>query len=143
MSNPDTHPARRTGFRLSQESVVVITAAVALAGLMLTITADIREEGRADRAAWQAESRHLRDQASAERAAMSERSQAERAAMSERSQAERAAMTERTQAALDALGARAQADREAFAAEMRKLQEQVVGLSTKQAALAATVQASR
>ena len=142
MSNPDTHPARRTGFRLSQESVVVITAAVALAGLMLTITADIREEGRADRAAWQAESRHLRDQASAERAAMSERSQAERAAMSKRS-AERAAMTERTQAALDALGARAQADREAFAAEMRKLQEQVVGLSTKQAALAATVQASR
>ena len=121
MSNPDTHPARRTGFRFSQESVVVITAAVALAGLMLTITADIREEGRADRAAWQAESRHLRDQASAERAAM----------------------TERTQAALDALGARAQADREAFAAEMRKLQEQVVGLSTKQAALAATVQASR
>ena len=128
MSNPDTHPPARTGFRLSQESVVVITAAIALAGLMLTITADIREEGRADRAAWQAESRHLRDQARADRATAS---------------AERAAMAERTRSALDALEARAQADREAFAAEMRKLQEQVVGLSTGQAALVAAVEAAQ
>ena len=132
MSNPDAHPSGRTGFRLSQESVVVITAAVALAGLMLTITAKIREEGRADRAAWQAESRHLREQASAERAAMAERSQAERTAMAER-----------TQAALDALGARAKADREAFEGQMQKLQEQVVGFSTKQAALVAAAQASQ
>ena len=128
MSNPDAHPPGRTGFRLSQESVVVITAAVALAGLMvalgglmLTITADIREEGRADRAAWQAESRHLREQA----------------------RAERTAMAERTQAALDALGARGEADRETFEAQMQKLQEQVVGLSTRQAALVAAAQASQ
>ena len=52
-------------------------------------------------------------------------------------------MAERTQAALDVLGARAKADREAFEGQMQKLQEQVVGLSTRQAALVAAAQASQ
>ena len=49
--------------------IAVVTVGAALAALMLTTTADIRNEARADRAAWQVESRQLRDEARAAREA--------------------------------------------------------------------------
>ena len=58
--------ARPSRFRGSQESVTNITVNFALAGLILSAVADLREKECADRAAWQAESRQLRDEARAD-----------------------------------------------------------------------------
>ena len=44
-----------TRFRLSQEMIAIVTVGLALAALRLVTVADLREEGQADRAAWQAE----------------------------------------------------------------------------------------
>ena len=55
-----------TRFRLSQEMIAIVTVGLALAGLNLVTIGDLRdlrEEARADRAAWQAESRQYRDEA--------------------------------------------------------------------------------
>ena len=61
---------RRTSrFRLSQETVAIVSVGVALAGLILASVGDFREEARADRTAWQAESRQIRDEARAADAA--------------------------------------------------------------------------
>ena len=67
----DRSPGR---FRLSQETIAIVTVGIALAGLNLATVGDLREEARADRAAahadraaWQAESRQLRDEARADR----------------------------------------------------------------------------
>ena len=76
----DENQRTRTQFRLSQETIAIVTVGIALAGLNLATTGDLREEARADRAAaqaegqadrtaWQAESRQLRDEARAEREA--------------------------------------------------------------------------
>ena len=54
-------------FRLSQETIAIVTVGIALAGLNLATVDDLREEARADRAAWQTESRQLRDEARADR----------------------------------------------------------------------------
>ena len=67
-----------TRFRLSQETIAIVTVGIALAGLNLATVGDLREEARADRAAaqaaaqadraaWQTESRQLRDEARADR----------------------------------------------------------------------------
>ena len=101
-------------FRLSQETVAIVTVGIALAGLNLATVGDLREEGRADRAAAQA------DRAAA---------QADRAA----AQADRAAW----QAESRQLRDEARADRENFQRRMEALQRQVVGLSIEQARLAA------
>ena len=70
-------------FRLSQETVAIVTVGIALAGLNLATVGDLREEGRADRAAaqadraaWQAESRQLRDEARADRESFQRRMEA-------------------------------------------------------------------
>ena len=64
----------RTRFRLSQETIAIVTGVLALAGLNLATVSDLRDEARAaraaaqaDRTAWQAESRQLRDEARADR----------------------------------------------------------------------------
>ena len=66
----DTRPR----FRLSQETIAIVTGVLALAGLNLATVSDLRDEARADRAAaeadraaWQAESRQLRDEARTDR----------------------------------------------------------------------------
>ena len=94
--------------KLSQETIAIVSVGVALlavnagiAALVLTLNSDIREDGRADRAAWQAESLAMRTEAQAA------------------CDAERAA----SQAARDADRAEARADREAWQAEMRALRE--------------------
>ena len=63
-------------FKLTQESVAIVTVGLTLAALILTLagfvigsTNDIRAEARADRAAWQAEVQCLRAEARADREA--------------------------------------------------------------------------
>ena len=56
-----------TRLRLSQETIAIVTVGIALAGLNLATVGDLRDEARADRAAWQTESRQLRDEARADR----------------------------------------------------------------------------
>ena len=58
--------AKPSRFRSSQESVTNITVNLALAGLIFSAVADLREKERAGRAAWQAESRQLREEARAD-----------------------------------------------------------------------------
>ena len=64
-------------FRLSQETIVIVTAGLALAGLVVASDNAIRSEmqamraeARADREAWQAEARALRAEAGADREAL-------------------------------------------------------------------------
>ena len=112
-------------FRLSQESITVVTVGIALAGLILVAVSDLREQGRADRAAWQAESQELREAAQADRAAW----QAESQRLSAAWQAESRQLRDENRAG-----------REAFERRMEALQRQVVGLSIEQAKLAAAGQ---
>ena len=63
-------------FRLSQETIAIVTVGLALAGLGITSDIGIRNEmqamraeARADREAWQAEARALRAEARADREA--------------------------------------------------------------------------
>lgn len=62
-----TTESTTTRFRLSQETIAIVTVGIALAGLNLATVGDLRDEARADRAAWQTESRQLRDEARADR----------------------------------------------------------------------------
>ena len=62
--------------KLTQETIAIVSVGAALlavnagiAALVLTLNSDIREDGRADRAAWQAESQRMRDEARADREA--------------------------------------------------------------------------
>ena len=57
-----------TRYPLSQEMIAIVIVGLALAGLILVTVGDIREEGQADRAAWQAESQQLRAAAQPNRA---------------------------------------------------------------------------
>ena len=57
--------------RLSQETIAIVTVGVALAGLNLVTTSDLRDL----RNEWQAESRQLRDEAQADRTAWQAESQ--------------------------------------------------------------------
>ena len=84
-------------FKLSQETIAIVTVGLALAAMILTLTgfvigstSDLRAEGRADRAA---------------------------------AQAAREAIRAENQAAREADRAEARADREAWQAEMRALRE--------------------
>ena len=76
----DESPRSTRRLRISQETIAVVTVGVALAGLILITTGDLRNEAREDRSAWQtqsqqmrnewqAESRQLRDEARAHREA--------------------------------------------------------------------------
>ena len=60
--------------QLTQETIAIVSVGAALlavnagiAALVLTLNSDIREDGRADRAAWQAESIAMRTEAQAAR----------------------------------------------------------------------------
>ena len=121
----ESEQTRTSRFQLKQESITVITVGIALAGLILASVSDLREEGRADRAAWQAESQELREAAQADRSAW----QAESQRLSAAWQAESRQLRDENRAG-----------REAFERRMEALQRQVVGLSIEQAKLAAARQ---
>jgi len=120
--DPERSPVR---FRLSQETIAVITVGIALAGLILASVGDLREEARTDRAAWQAavQANHAAWQAAA---------QADRAAWQAEARANREAF-ERRMESFERRG-------EAFERRMEALQKQVVGLSIEQAGLTAAVE---
>ena len=105
-------------FRLSQETIAIITVGIALAGLNVATVGDLREEARADRAAWQAESQQLRAAWQTESRQLRDEARAER----------------------EEIRNEARADREDFQRRMETLQLQVVGLSIEQARLAAAVE---
>ena len=74
-------------FKLTQETVAIVTVGLTLAALVLTLagfvissTNDIRSEARADRAAWQAEAQSLRAEAHADREALHAEARADREA---------------------------------------------------------------
>ena len=102
--------------KLTQETVAIVTVGLTLATLVLTLagfvissTNDIRDEARADRAAWQAEAQSLRDEARDE------------------ARADRAAW----QAEAQNLRDEARADREAFEKHITRLtqgQSQLTGI---------------
>ena len=72
----DENPRSTGRLRISQETIAIVTVGVALAGLILITTGDLRNEAREDRNAWQAESRQLRDEARADREAFQRQSEA-------------------------------------------------------------------
>ena len=82
---PERHPGpTRRWFRLSQETIAIVGSAIALATLILTATGNIRDEARADRAAWEAESRQIRAEAQAHRDAADAQARADREAWERR-----------------------------------------------------------
>ena len=62
----DKNQSTKGRLRISQEMIAIITVGVALATQQLLITANIVEEGRAARAAWEAESQQRRNDWEAE-----------------------------------------------------------------------------
>lgn len=63
----DENQRTKSALRISQEMIAIVTVGVALAALMLVTTANMVEEGRAARAAWQAESQQQRNEWERER----------------------------------------------------------------------------
>ena len=113
----DENQRTKGRLQISQETIAIVTVGVALAGLILVATGDLRDEARADRAAWQAESRQLRDEARADRAAWQAESQK--------------------------LGDEARAEREAFRREGEAFRREILRLTQEQAELAAIVASTR
>jgi len=65
----DESPRSTGRLRISQETIAIVTVGVALAGLILITTGDLRNEAREDRSEWEAQSRQLRDEARSDREA--------------------------------------------------------------------------
>ena len=97
-------------FKLSQETIAIVTVGLALATLIVTGDAANRAEARAAREALRAEARADRAEA-----------QAARDAIRTEAQAARDALRAEAQAARDALRAEARADREAFEQHITRL----------------------
>ena len=110
--------------RLSQETIAIVTVGVALAGLILVTTGNLRDESRASRVAWQAESRQLRDEARADRAAW----QAESQKLRDEARADRTAWQ-----------AESQKLRDDFQRQSETFQREILRLTEGQAKLAALV----
>ena len=60
-------------FKLTRETVAIVTVGLTLAGFVISSTNDICDEARAGRAAWQAEAQSLRAEARADREAFEKR----------------------------------------------------------------------
>ena len=73
--------------RISQETIAIVTVGVALAGLNLVTTADLRDL----RTEWQAESRQLRNEARASREELRNEARADREELRNESRADREA----------------------------------------------------
>ena len=110
--------------RISQETIAIVTVGVALAGLILVTTGDLRDEGRASRVAWQAESQQLRNEWQEESRQLRDEARADRTAWQAESQK---------------LRDEARADREAFQRESETFRREILRLTEGQAKLAAIV----
>ena len=108
-------------FRLSQETIAIVTVGLALAGLDITSDNGIRSEMRAMRAEARADREALRAEAQSSREALRAEARADREALRAEAQADRAAF----QAEIRRLDDQARADREAFEKHVTRLiQEQ-------------------
>ena len=111
-------------FDLTPEAItvggLVVTVGLALATLILTTTAGIRAEARAARAAWEAESRQLRDEALAHRDAIDAQARADREAWERRIAESDAAWK-----------AESRADREHFQREILRLTGETARLGSR------------
>ena len=99
--------------RISQETIAIVTVGVALAGLNLVTTGDLRDL----RNEWQAESRQLRNEARADREELSNEARSDR----------------------EELSNEARSDREAFQRESEAFRREILRLTQGQAELAAIV----
>ena len=118
-------------FKLSQETIAIVTVGLALAGLILTTTSGIRDEARADREAFRSEMQAMRAEARADREALRSEMQAlrdearaDREAIRAEAHAAREAMRAEAHAAREALHAEARADREAFEKHITRLTQE-------------------
>ena len=82
----DENQRTRRRAQISQETIAIVTVGVALAGLILVTTGDLREEARANRAAWQAESQQLRNEWQEESRQLRDEARADRTAWQAESQ---------------------------------------------------------
>ena len=106
MTFPTTNGKRRLMFRLSQETIAIVTVGLALAGLDITSDNGIREEIRAVRA----EIQSVRAEGRADRQALRDEARADREAIRAEARADR-----------EAIRAEARADREAFEKHITRL----------------------
>ena len=117
-------------FKLSQETIAILTIGLTILGTVLYTTGRIEDridriqsEARADRIAWQKESQILRDEARADRAAW----QAENQILRDEARADRTAWKEDIQILRD----ESRADRETFERHITRLtqeQSQLTGI---------------
>ena len=115
---------RRPMFKLSQETIAVVTVGLALAGLVVAGDNGIRSEMQAMRAEARADREAIRAEARADREAIRAEARADREAWqaeSDRLRAEDRASLEAWQKERDRLHDEARADREAWQAEARAL----------------------
>ena len=117
----DESPRSTGRLRISQETIAIVTVGVALAGLILITTGDLRNEAREDRSAWQAQSQQMRNAWQAESQQMRNEWQAESRQLRDEARARREA---------------ADRDREAF-------QREILRLTQAQAELGAIVASTR
>ena len=126
---------RTKRLRISQETIAIVTVGVALAGLILVTTGDLRDEGRASRVAWQAESQQLRNEWQAESQQLRNEWQEESRQLRDEARADRTAWQAESQRLRD----EARADREAFQRESETFRREILRLTEGQAQLAAVV----
>ena len=100
-------------FRLSLETIAIVTVGLALAGLDITSDNGIRSEMQAMRAEARADREALRTEAQSDREALRAEALADHEALRAEARADR-----------EALQAEARADRAAFQAEIRRLDDQ-------------------
>ena len=131
----DENQRTRVQLRISQEMIAIVTVGVALAGLMLVTTGDLREEARADRAAWQAQSQQLRNEWQAQSQQLRNEWQAESRQLRDEARADREA-AQRDREAFQREG-------EAFRREGEAFRREILRLTQGQAELAAIVASTR
>ena len=107
-------------FKLSQETIAIITVGLTLAGLITTTHLSLRAEMRAEREAIRAEAQAARAEAQAVRA----EAQAAREAHRAEAQAAREAHRAEAQAAREVIRAEGRADREAFGKQILRLSQE-------------------
>ena len=122
---PTTTPRR--WFHLSQETLAIVGSAIALATLMLTATGNIRDEARAARVAWEAESRQIRAEIQSNREAW----EAEARQIRAENRADRKAWEAESRQIRD----ENRAAREAWEAESRHFQSEILRLTRETARL--------
>ena len=119
-------------FKLSQETIAIVTVGLALAGL--EITSDIRT--RAETQAVRAEIQTVRTEGHADREAIRAEARADREAIRAEARADREAIRTEGRADREALRAEARADREAF-------EKHITRLTREQSRLAGIVEQMR